>query len=308
MIKNTICLDKNYSTTRVVTQEKPQIIKNPEDKFETVLFLDESENIKGEGELRTKEYFKKSYENKPLISIITVVYNGEKYLEETIQSVINQTYDNVEYLIIDGGSTDNTLDIIKKYEEKINYWMSEKDNGIYDAMNKGIDVSSGEIIGIVNADDYLYSDTISNIVNLYVKNKFDYTYGYLDYIDESGNKLCEIESIGLNNIKYKVFKHMPFLHPTMFVSKNVYKEIGKYNINYRLSADYDFALKLIENNYQGLKLSFKTGCFRLGGVSGGFESIKENHRLLLEHNQNYFLVWLNTLLLILKLKIRNIIK
>jgi len=96
------------------------------------LFLSEGENRKGEGGQRTKGHFKKSYEKKPLISVITVVFNGEKYLEETITSVINQTYENVEYIIIDGGSTDGTLDIIKRYEDKIDYWVSEKDNGIYD--------------------------------------------------------------------------------------------------------------------------------------------------------------------------------
>ena len=117
-----LSLDEGYSTTRLLTQEKPQIINTTEDKFETVLFLPKGENRKGEGGLRTKGYFKKSFDDKPLISIITVVFNGEKYLEETIQSVINQTYSNVEYIIIDGGSTDGTLDIIKKYEDSGKSW------------------------------------------------------------------------------------------------------------------------------------------------------------------------------------------
>ena len=155
-----LSLDEGYSTTRLLTQEKPQIINTPEDKFETVLFLPEGENRKGEGGLRTKGYFKKSFDDKPLISIITVVFNGEKYLEETIQSVINQTYSNVEYIIIDGGSSDGTLDIIKKYEERIDYWVSEKDRGIYDAMNKGIDVASGKWLNFMNGGDEFYDNKV----------------------------------------------------------------------------------------------------------------------------------------------------
>lgn len=155
-----ICLDQHYSTTRFVTTERPIFTKHPEDKFETLLFLPPGEGRQGEGGLRTKGYFKKSYKDKPLVSIITVVLNGEKYLEETILSVLNQTYDNVEYIIIDGGSTDGTLDIIKKYEHAIDYWVSERDRGIYDTMNKGITVASGEWIELLNAGDFYESGAI----------------------------------------------------------------------------------------------------------------------------------------------------
>ena len=115
LVSNIIYLDERYSTTKLLTKEKPEIVKNGGDKFQSVLFLPEVEGRKGEGGLRTKGYFKKSYEGKPLITVITAVFNGEKFLEETIKSVLNQTYDNVEYIVIDGGSTDRTIDIIKKY-------------------------------------------------------------------------------------------------------------------------------------------------------------------------------------------------
>ena len=121
-----ICLDKNYSTTKLLTNEKPNITNNPSGKFKKFLFFPTVENTVAEGGLRVKGYFKKSYKEKPLISIVTVVFNGEDYLEDAILSVINQTYDNIEHIIIDGGSTDGTLDIIKKYADKIDYWMSEK--------------------------------------------------------------------------------------------------------------------------------------------------------------------------------------
>jgi len=210
MINKIECLNPNYSTTRLcyklvddkyldesgkIKEEykfklnfsefgivNSKIPAKEDEKFDTLLFLPEGEGRKGEGGLRTKGYFKFSYEYNddlgfrvedldipvkipqtsnlksqtyPLITIITVVYNGEKYLEETIKSVINQTYPNVEYIIIDGGSTDGTLDIIKKYEDYIDYWVSEKDKGIYDAMNKGILVSNGKYLLFLNADDFL---------------------------------------------------------------------------------------------------------------------------------------------------------
>ena len=169
-VDSTFSLNKEYSTTRLVTKGKPEIIKNTGDEFESVLFLPEGENKKGEGGLRTKGYFKKSYEDKPLISIITVVYNGDKYLEETVQSVLSQTYDNVEYIIIDGASTDGTIDIIRKYEDQIDYWVSERDKGMYDAMNKGIDAASGELINFMNAGDRLIFLDVNSLLKLHTTN------------------------------------------------------------------------------------------------------------------------------------------
>ena len=168
---NTICLDKNYSTTRFLTKEKPIINNKAEDKCETFLFLPGGENRKGEGGLRTKEYFKKSYDDRPLVSIVTVVFNGEKYLKETIQSVINQSYDNVEYIIIDGGSTDETLNIIKKYEDKIDYWVSEQDEGMYDALRKGFSLCNGEVMAYINADDFYLPNAFTTIIDIFKKHE-----------------------------------------------------------------------------------------------------------------------------------------
>jgi cellulose synthase/poly-beta-1,6-N-acetylglucosamine synthase-like glycosyltransferase len=163
-------INPTYSTTRTLTLQKPVIKKQVEDKFETFLFLPEGEARQGEGGLRTQGCFKKSFDDKPLISIVTVVYNGEAFLEETILSVINQAYDNVEYIIIDGGSTDRTIDIIKKYEDKLDYWISESDDGIYDAMNKGIDLVTGEWVNFVNSSDVLNGNAYTVILDCLVKN------------------------------------------------------------------------------------------------------------------------------------------
>src|SRR6185369_15072253 len=164
----TICLDPKFSTTRLVTREA-LIIKNPPDsRIKHVFRLTHNSDLKGEGGLRVQGYFKKSLPSKPLVTVITVVFNGAKHLDDTIRSVITQTYDNVEYIIIDGGSTDGTLDIIKKYEGKIDYWVSEKDKGISDAFNKGISLSTGNIIGIINADDWYELDAIQMVAERYI--------------------------------------------------------------------------------------------------------------------------------------------
>ena len=246
-------------------------------------------------------------DKRPLVSIVTVVYNGEKHLEESIKSVINQTYDNVEYIIIDGGSTDGTVDIIKKYEDKIDYWVSEKDGGIYDAMNKGIVISHGKIIGIVNADDLIYPDTLAKVSQAFKNDEVMFTYGQVDLADENSKIFDIAKSIGLQSLKYRLFRHMPFLHPTMFVKKSVYEKIGLYDTNYKLSADYDFILRIIENKMQGIRLDFSSGMFRLGGQSGGVQSYLENHRLLLNHGVNFLLVYLNSVILLSKLFFRKYI-
>ncbi len=262
--------------------------------------------IQNKGGLRTKGYLKKSYEGKPLISIITVVFNGEQHLEETIQSVINQTYENVEYIIIDGGSSDGTLDIIKKYENKIDYWVSERDEGIYDAMNKGIKLAQGDIIGIVNSDDILYPKTLQDVVAVFYENKnIGFVYGKLDIVDFKGILIENKNSLGMQHFKYRLFKHMPFLHPTVFVKKEVYEKIGLFDTRYTISADYDFCLRMIEQNIASCELYFTTGKFRLGGISGSMKTYLENH-MLLKNRLASPLRYLNTTILIVKFLLRKI--
>lgn len=280
-----------------------------EEKFKSILFLTEGENRQGEGGLRTKGFFKKTYEKKPLISVITVVYNGKRHLEETIQSVINQTYDNVEYIIIDGGSTDGTLDIIRQYDDKIDYWVSEKDQGIYDAMNKGICLSLGEFIVIINSDDYLHISTLKNINKIFQRNvNLDYVYAKLDIISADGSIIKNIKPLGTQHWKFKIFRHMPFFHPSLFVKKDVYHRVGLFDIDYKVSADYDFSLKLIEFGLNGQFLDITTGVFRLGGQSGGVQTYKENYKIAINHHANKYIIVLNLLILMLKKYLRKINK
>lgn len=254
-------LDKNYSTTRRVTKQKPVIENKPEDKVKTQLFLPAKPDRKGEGGLRTQGYFKHSEPDKPLISIITVVFNGEKYLEQTIQSVINQTYDNVEYIIIDGGSTDGTLDIIIKYEGMVDYWVSEGDEGISDAFNKGIELCTGEMIGIINADDWYEINSVKIIVSSFLKFGIGIYYGRISFW--KNDKPLYTRSANSKKLKYE----MSLNHPSVFIHIENYKKIGHFNTSYKLAMDYDLLLRGITNKLNFFYIDDVISNMRYGGVS-----------------------------------------
>ena len=316
---NTICLDENYSTTRLLCKivndeclrlnedgrikeeckwninnlefniQNSKLIGTPEDKFETVLFLPEGEERKGEGGLRTKGYFKQSLEDKPLISIITVVFNGEKYLEETMQSVINQTYDNVEYIIIDGGSTDGTLDIIKKYEDQIDYWVSERDKGIYDAMNKGIDAATGEWINFMNAGDGFYADyVLSKIFSQNELKNIDIVYGNHNVVYPHKTRIAKA-----GNIK-DIWKGSQFCHQSAFVSATVHKK-NKFNLCNRIGADFEFFYALYKKKKNFKYIDIIVANYSAGGLSdikrvdsivGCWNVVDKNNRV------NLYYIWI----------------
>jgi glycosyltransferase involved in cell wall biosynthesis len=190
---------------------------------------------KDEGGLRTKGFFKKSYAGKPLFSIITVVFNSENYLEDTILSVINQTYDNLEYIVIDGGSTDGTIDIIKKYEDEIDYWVSKTDNGIYDAMNKGIDLVSGDWINFINSSDTLNRNAYALVLDYLAKNSHEcdvIAFGY-SIVNIKGS-LSKVNFRPNLNRKWK----MPSSHNSIVYRSNVLRE-HKFNLNFKYASDFD---------------------------------------------------------------------
>lgn len=207
------------------------------------------------GGLRTKGITKTSSESHPLITVVTVVYNAESTLEQTILSVINQTYDNVEYILVDGVSTDGTLDIIKKYEDKIDYWISEPDKGIYDAMNKGISLASGTWINFMNAGDEFYT---VNVVEYCVScMKPNYCY-YGDYY----NKLLKKK---INQKKYKDILLQNICHQSIFYYTNILKN-EVFNLKYPLLADYALNLKLFSEK------KFKNINFMVANYDGNGQS------------------------------------
>ncbi len=219
--------------------------------------------------------------HKPLISIITVVFNGEKHLEETIKSVINQTYNNIEYIIIDGASTDKTLDIIKKYEQNILYWSSERDNGIYDAMNKGIAVAKGEYIGLINSDDYYEPDAIEIIVKQINKNgNTDVFFGNMYMI----NQYLSEKKIQTYKKGKSLEKRFSIWHPTVFIKKQTYDKYGNFNLSYRIAADYELLLRFYKEGCRFQYINKAISNFREGGISYYNKNLaKEQFQLQLKH-------------------------
>jgi glycosyltransferase involved in cell wall biosynthesis len=212
--------------------------------------------------------------NNPLISIITVVYNGATTLEQTMLSVINQTYKNIEYIIIDGGSTDGTVDIIKKYENKLAYWVSESDKGIYDAMNKGIDKATGELIGIINSDDWYELDAVNIIVNNY-SDPLTIIYGLIKNHYPSGEYY--VNTVSSDMIKQGIM--LP--HQTCFVPRTLYENMGKYDIQFKCCADFDFMLRMKLSDIKFLLIERIIANFRLGG----FSSYRKNMRESIKYNK-----------------------
>jgi glycosyltransferase involved in cell wall biosynthesis len=257
-------LDNNYSTTRLLTRDLPKVnaYNNPKNNF--LLFLEEDDKRNGEGGLRMKGYFKKTYSDKPLVTIITVIYNDELHVEETILSVIKQTYDNIEYIIIDGGSNDATVDIIRKYEDKIDYWVSESDKGIYDAMNKGtILASENSYLMWINSGDLLVD--VMTFVNHYNVNIDTYFFSVIQ-IDEENNKSKEWKIKTVENITEHNFINPGIHHQGFVVHK---KHVELYDLNVGQLADLLLMTKLINNKKIncGFYSDNYISSYTLGGVS-----------------------------------------
>lgn len=198
--------------------------------------------------------------NYPKITIITVTFNAIQYLEQTIKSVTEQNYPNIEYIIIDGASTDGTIDIIKKYESHISYWSSEPDNGIYDAMNKGIDVATGEWINFMNAgDSFCEITTVYNVINE-IDDDTDLISGDMYYIKNKNKSY--IKPSGLKNSLQGMF----CFHQTLFTKKSIIKKY-KFNSQFKISGDYDFVIKCYMNNYIFKFVNFPIANFIANGIS-----------------------------------------
>jgi len=262
--------------------------------------LENLEHKKFDGGQKRKKINKKSTNQEPLITIITSVLNGKKYLEETILSIINQKYKNIEYIIVDGGSTDGTIDIIKKYEDHIDYWSSEKDMGIYYGFNRGLAQANGDMIGFVNSDDVLHDDAISTLVKYYNE------YPKIDFIFGSVKKHWGI----LHGYKpWKIFFSWGFYtsHSTgFFIKKEAAEKVGPYNTEFKYSSDYDYFYRMIvEKKLKGIatKKNEVFGTFRRGGFSSRTKFIDhfmETIKIRLHNKQNKIIILIILILKYLK--------
>ena len=216
------------------------------------------------------------------LSIITITLNNVKTIEQTIQSVINQNYFNLEYIVIDGGSIDGTLNILNKYKDKFTYFKSSPDKGVYDAMNKGIIQATGDFVCFVNGGDYLYKETLISVNEAFStkKNKNFFSVADIDYVDEKdnviGSKICRSNE----QILKRKFIEMPTNHLGIFVPLQALKKNGLFNTKFKYRADFLLILQLIKEGYTPFNLKKKIGAFRLGGISGGYATFLENYKVI----------------------------
>ncbi len=242
-----------------------------------------------EGGLRLKGIYK-SPKDKPLITIITVVYNGDKHLEECLNSLYSQKTKNFEHIIVDGVSNDNTIQILKKFDDKIDYWFSKKDSGIYDAFNRGMILAKGDYLGFLNSDDK-FTENALNILNKYIN-----LYPNKDFIFGSVQKHWGI----LHGYRpYKIHWSWGFYssHSTgFFIKRNSAKKVGLYNLKYKYSADYDYFFRMIvKEKLKGVatKKEELFGIFRRGGFSSKinfYDHFAEEIKIRIDNGQNKLLV------------------
>lgn len=211
------------------------------------------------------------------ITIVTVVFNAKSSIRQAIESVLSQKGVCIDYIIIDGGSTDGTREIIQEYSESLGYWVSEKDAGIYDAMNKGISKARGDLVGILNADDEYLPGALEWIWKSFVRNPCAVIHGDIEVSD--GSKTVDVwRGINPEGVSSQ-FRKMTVSHPATFVPRAVYEKFGTYSCAYHLSSDYELMLRLISNNVPFVHVERSITRFGLGGRSGGIKTFQETLKI-----------------------------
>lgn len=211
--------------------------------------------------------------NNMLVTILTPCYNSVNTIEKTLLCIEQQTYQNIEYIIIDGGSTDGTLDVIDRHRDRLPdrfKLITEKDRGIYDAMNKGIRQASGQLIGIVNSDDWYETDTVENVVKAYQRNTYEVIYGMQRTYLDGKEKATFI-------YHHDFLPQQMITHPTCFVTRETYEKYGVFDLQYRSAADYDLMLRFWKTQEVMFTPVYKVlSNFQLGGMSSSQIGVQEN--------------------------------
>lgn len=237
--------------------------------------------------LQEKGYFINIKNNEPLISVITVVYNGLYTIEETIQSVLRQTYNNIEFIIIDGGSIDGTVDIIRKYDSELDYWISEKDLGIYDAMNKGIAMATGNRIVFMNSGDKFSSFDVFNQIDFTKFSSNQIFAGNVIYT--SGKKIIPM--------KVPMWKKNAVHHQAVIYPKSLFENFGNYKLRYKILSDYEMNLRAIKYGFTFCAINIDFAICSDGGVSDTpkFLNYKEEIEIRWIYYSNIFVLVIGTL-------------
>ncbi|MDD2656656.1 MAG: glycosyltransferase family 2 protein [Patescibacteria group bacterium] len=230
--------------------------------------------------------------NKPKISIVTASFNSQSYIKKAIDSVLSQDYENIEYIVIDGGSTDGTLEILSSYGDKIK-WISEKDKGIYDALTKGFEMATGEIISWLDSDNYYFSSyVLSTVAESFNNNKIDLVVmnSYVIYPEYDR----KIEHKPISNINYKTLlcQGNKFIPEGLFYKKSLYEKVGGLNLEFKLLADYELWLKFFESNIKFLNIDKYSSVYTVRRDAllrkSPFKSWHESFVIGKKYNRPYF--------------------
>jgi len=239
--------------------------------------------INGNGRIMIRPYHQKeSFMEQSLVSVVTIVFNDVAGIEKTIRSVVEQTYPNIEYIIIDGGSTDGTVDVIKKYNDKIAFWESKPDNGIYDAMNKGIMNASGKWINFMNSGDCFYDNqTIENCIECISTKSKNYKIAYGNFIwknDHTENFVVAKSTIRLHYT-------MPSAHQSFLIDTQLHKK-NLFDTGYKIAADFDFLCKMQHKGVRFLKMPVTISVYLAGGLSESMNDVKRKEFKEVFHKYN----------------------
>lgn len=282
-------LNSRYSTTRRLVRTPPPVDDALDvDGGAPPLHLFAAKDHPCHGGLRTQGYFKPPQGDRPLVTVITTVLNGRDELEATINSVLAQRYDAVEYIVVDGGSQDGTVEILRSYDDRLDYWFSEPDKGISDAWNKAIAVASGQYVSFLNAGDEYLDGALESVAERI--QTFDFSWGDMLWVGETGD---ETPFLGRNSYREVIDYVMPFNHPTMFFKRISVLKVSSYSTACRFAMDYDLVRKLVRAGGDGVYVPVTITRMKAGGVHDRNyrATVAEVRNIAVSYGTNPFSAW-----------------